>query len=139
MGTTSNATIVREFLDATFNRGDLSAMETGVATDHIDHGTDGDYAGRDRLIGEVKEYRAAFPDLKMTFEDQISERDRVVTRWTATGTNLGQFQGIEATGRQATVSGIFINRVVNGRITETWSDFDPLGLAQQLRSPKPTE
>jgi steroid delta-isomerase-like uncharacterized protein len=139
MGTTSNATIVREFLDAAWNRGDVSGIERLVAVDHADHGADGDDVGRDHLVEEVREYRAAFPDLKMSFEDQISESDRVVTRWTARGTNLGPFQGVAATGRQATVSGIFICRVVGGRITETWSSFDRFGLAQQLRSPKPTE
>jgi predicted ester cyclase len=61
-----------------------------------------------------------------------------VTRWRTTGTNIGQFQGRAPTGRQATVLGIFINRVVGGRITETWSSFDRFGLAQQLRSPEPT-
>jgi steroid delta-isomerase-like uncharacterized protein len=139
MGTTSNAAIVREFLDAAWNRGDASGMEMVVAADHADHGADGDDLGRNHLIEEVREYRTAFPDLRMTFEDQVSEGDRVVTRWTATGTNLGPFQGMAATGRQARVSGIFINRVVGGRITDTWSSFDRFGLVQQLRSPRPAE
>jgi steroid delta-isomerase-like uncharacterized protein len=132
MGMTSNAAIVCSLLDAVWNRGDFSAIETCVAADHVDHGSDGIDVGRAHMIPEANEYRTAFPDLQMTFEDQISESDRVVTRWTATGTNLGPFQGMPATGRPARVSGIFINRVVDGQITETWSSYDRLGLMHQL-------
>lgn len=138
MGTTANAAMVRDLLDALWNRGDVSGIETSVAADHADHGYDGTDVGRANLIEELGAYRTAFPDLRMTFEDQISEADRVVTRWTATGTHLGPFQGMPATGRQAKVSGIFINRVVAGQITETWSSYDRLGLAEQLRPARPT-
>jgi steroid delta-isomerase-like uncharacterized protein len=132
MGMISNATIVRELLDAIWNRGDLSGVETWVAADHADHGSNSIDVGVEHVTEEANEYRTAFPDLQMTFEDQISEADRVVTRWTATGTNLGPFQGVPATGRPARVTGIFINRVVGGQITETWSSYDRLGLMQQL-------
>jgi len=138
METTSNAAMVRDLLDALWNRGDVSWIETSVAANHANHGYDGIDMGRAHLIEDLDAYRTAFPDLRMTFEDQISEADRVVTRWTATGTHLGPFQGIPATGRQAKVSGIFINRVVGGQITETWSSYDRLGLAEQLRPARPT-
>ena len=138
MGTTANAAMVRHLLDALWNRGDVSGIETSVAADHADHGPDGIDVGRAHLIEELGEYRTAFPDLRMTFDDQISETDRVVTRWTATGTHLGPFQGLPATGRQARVSGIFINRVVGGQIIESWSSYDRLGLVQQLHSARPT-
>ena len=138
MGTTSNAEMVRDLLDAVWNRGDVSGIETSVAADHADHGPDAVDVGRAHMIEELAEYRAAFPDLHMTFEDQISEADRVVTRWTATGTQLGPFQGIPATGRQVKVSGIFINRVVGGQITESWTSYDRFGLAQQLHPARPS-
>jgi len=130
--------MVRHLLDALWNHGDVSGIETSVAADHADHGPDGTDVGRAHIIEELNDYRTAFPDLRMTFEDQISEGDRVVTRWTATGTHLGPFQGIPATGRQAKVSGIFINRVVGGQISESWSSYDRFGLAQQLHPARPT-
>jgi predicted ester cyclase len=40
--------------------------------------------------------------------------------------------GIPPTGKQATVTGISIGRVVNGKIVESWSNFDALGMMQQL-------
>ena len=94
--------------------------------------TDGDEVGRGHVTQAILAYRAAFPDLRMSFDDQISEGDRVVTRWTGQGTHLGELNGIPATGRAAKVWGIFIHRLVAGQITETWTSFDYLGLLRQL-------
>ncbi len=77
-------------------------------------------------------YRRAFPDTQFVIDEQIAEGDRVMTRWTAHGTHKGEFPGIPVTGRKAEVSGVQVDRFVNGKIVETWSVFDQLGLMQQL-------
>jgi steroid delta-isomerase-like uncharacterized protein len=74
----------------------------------------------------------AFPDLERTIEDLVAEGDKVVARWTAKGTNTGDFNGMPATGKYATSSGITIFRIADGRIVEEWSESDLLGLMQQL-------
>ena len=74
----------------------------------------------------------AFPDLERTVEDLVAEGDRVVARWSARGTNTGSFNGMPATGRTATSSGITIFRLQDGKIVEEWSESDMLGLLQQL-------
>ncbi len=80
----------------------------------------------------VSGYRTAFPDIRITVHDQVAEGDRAVTRWTAVGTHKGELWGLPPTGKQATVSGITIDRVENGRVAESWSNWDTLGLMQQL-------
>jgi predicted ester cyclase len=55
-----------------------------------------------------------------------------VTRWTATGTHLGDFRDIAPTGRQVTVSGVHIDRVDGDKIAERWEQFDLAGMLQQL-------
>ena len=65
-------------------------------------------------------------------EDQIAEDDKVVTRWTAVGSHQGELMGIPPTGRRVTVTGITINRIVGGKIMETWNNYDALGQLQQL-------
>jgi len=127
-----NAATVLEMLDAIWNRGDLSVLDTSVAEGHVDHNDGGDEIGRDLLAQGIDEYRAAFPDLRMIFDEQIADGDRVVTRWTASGTHQGTLQGIPATGRLARISGIFIHRLSAGIVTESWASFDRLGLLQQL-------
>lgn len=74
----------------------------------------------------------AFPDFNVTIEDQLSEDDKVVTRWTARGTHQGEFQGIRPTGKQSTVSGITISRYAGGKIVESWYEWDTLDMMQQL-------
>jgi steroid delta-isomerase-like uncharacterized protein len=74
----------------------------------------------------------AFPDLQFTLDDLLAARDKVVARFTARGTQTGEFQGIPATGRAAAVSGIAIYRLADGKIVEQWLEYDQLGLLQQL-------
>jgi steroid delta-isomerase-like uncharacterized protein len=74
----------------------------------------------------------AFPDLQVTVHDQIAEGDRVVTRWSATGTHSGDFMGHAATGKKVTIKAIHIHQVVGGRITTLWEEIDMLGLIMQL-------
>jgi steroid delta-isomerase-like uncharacterized protein len=82
-------------------------------------------------------FRAAFPDLQVTVEDQIAEGDKVVTRYTMRGTHQGAFMGLPPTGKHVTVSGIQIERVVQGQIVEHWRKSDDLGMMQQLGAVPP--
>jgi steroid delta-isomerase-like uncharacterized protein len=132
MQPSQNTKTVLDLLDAAWNRGDASAFDRAVAEDHIEHEPDGDEIGRDHLAETVLAYRAAFPDLRMSVDDQIAAGDRVVVRWTATGTHRGELNGIPATGRTAKVSGVFIHQLAGGQIAESWSMFDQLGLLVQL-------
>ena len=78
------------------------------------------------------EFRSAFPDFHVTIEDQIAEGDRVATRWTMRGTHEGEFRGISPTGKQITVTGIGIFRFSDGKVVESWDNFDQLGMMRQL-------
>jgi steroid delta-isomerase-like uncharacterized protein len=84
------------------------------------------------FFGFGRQWHAAFPDERTTFEDQVSEGDRVVSRMTSTAMHLGTFQGIPATGKRITVRGMWIDRIADGRIIERWGLLDTLGLLQQL-------
>jgi len=77
-------------------------------------------------------YRAAFPDLVMTVDAQYEDGDVVISRWTATGTQTGDLPSLPATGRRTTVSGILIDRYEGEQVAETWSNWDTLGMLQQL-------
>lgn len=76
--------------------------------------------------------RAAWGDWRMTVDEVMAERDRVMVRWTFHGTHQGEFHGLPPTGRQVTYSGINIFRVAGGRIAEIWDSYDRLWLWQQL-------
>jgi steroid delta-isomerase-like uncharacterized protein len=74
----------------------------------------------------------AFPDLQVTVEDLIEERDKVVARNTVTGTHQGEYMGLPPTGKSVTYHEIFICRFVNGRIAEVWGVVDVFAQMKQL-------
>ncbi len=129
-----NKAIVRRFFDEVWNQDDLAVADVVVTPDQVNHdpGLPGMPAGPEGLKYLVRTFRAAFPDLQFTVEDQVAEGDRVVTRWTMRGTNTGSFLGLPATGRSVAVSGINIDRLANGKLVEHWRSADQLGMLQQL-------
>jgi predicted ester cyclase len=76
--------------------------------------------------------RSGFPDLNFAIKEQISEGDKVASRFEWTGTHRGEFLGMPATGRPVRVWGIVIDRLENGRIKDTRIIMDSLGLMMQL-------
>lgn len=77
-------------------------------------------------------WKLAFPDLQTTVVQEIAEGDLVSVLWTATGTNPGEGNGLPATGKKVNARGITVWRIVNGKLTEEWSEFDQLRIMQQL-------
>jgi steroid delta-isomerase-like uncharacterized protein len=74
----------------------------------------------------------AFPDLHVAVEDLIAEGDKVVARNTVTGTHQGEYMGLPPTGKSITYNEIFIVRLADGRIAETWGIVDVLSQMRQL-------
>jgi steroid delta-isomerase-like uncharacterized protein len=77
-------------------------------------------------------YRQAFPDIAIDLEAVVAEGDDAATRWTAVGTHQGEFFGVAPTGRQITVRGMNFYRLRDGRVTDIWTQFDGLGMMEQL-------
>ena len=128
-----NKAVVRRFHDEVLNKGNLALIDELCSHDLVDHtappGLPPGVEGAKRTLGI---YLAAFPDLHVTMEDMIAEGDRVVVRWTASGTHKGDLMGIAPTGRRVTVTGIAIDRIAGGKTVEHWEVFDQMGLMQQL-------
>jgi steroid delta-isomerase-like uncharacterized protein len=81
---------------------------------------------------EAANVRRGFPDLESTIEDLIAERDKVVAHWRAHATHQGEYMGIPPTGNRVDFRGISIYRIEGGKIAESWSVSDLLGMMQQL-------
>ena len=88
--------------------------------------------GPEGLKASARGYREAFPDLKAKVEEMIGDGDLVATRWMCRGTHKGELFGIPPTGKQVTVTGITIDKYVDGKLAESWTNWDTLGLMQQL-------
>lgn len=81
---------------------------------------------------DVAEIRQAFPDYAGTNVDQISEGEKVANRFVFLGTHLGEFERVTPTGRRVEFVGHSIDRVVDGKIVESWVELDMLGVMEQL-------
>ncbi len=75
---------------------------------------------------------ATFPDQQVELHHVFGQGDLVATHWTVTGTHKGEFFGIPATDRKVAVEGMNVYRVVDGKVTDVWTQFDGLGLMEQL-------
>jgi steroid delta-isomerase-like uncharacterized protein len=141
MSTEENKAIVRRVNDEVWSEGHLDVIDELFADDFVATivGAPEQIRGPQGFREFVVMYRTAFPDLRLTVDEQFAEGETVVTRWTATGTNEGELMGMPATGKQATTAGININRVSGGKLVEGWGLFDQLGLLQQIGAvPVPT-
>jgi predicted ester cyclase len=119
MSTEENKALVRRYTEVVVNTGNLDDIATFIAPDYVEvynnvrHelGIDG---AREHILGVRRTYR----DLHVTIEQQIAEGDWVVSRITARGTHQGAWMGIAPTGKKVEITGVNINRIVNGRIVE---------------------
>lgn len=118
-----------------YNDGDLDAIDETCTADYVVHqppnpDTNGIQAHREATAA----LRQAFPDMHLSFDDEFAQGDRAVVRWTMTGTHTGQSPAVPVppTGRQVRVTGCAVDRVVDGKIAETWNYVDYLGMLQQL-------
>ena len=126
-------TFMQRVYDEAFNNGNLSVIDETYAHDYFNNGNlPGLPQGIEGVKTLIRVYRAAFPDLHIQVEDQVLEGDKVVTRWTSTGTHHGDLMGIPATGNQVNLQGVDVNRFANDRFVEGWVFFDRLTMMQQL-------
>ena|SRR5664279_5528532 len=129
-----NALVVRRFFDEVWTQGRLEVTEELLAPAHIHHLSGADLGGPTEVKALVAWLRSAFPDLRFVIEDEVTAGDRVVIRWTAVATHLGDYDGLPPTGRVVTWTGIDLVRLQDHRIVELWGNYDALGLQEQLRS-----
>jgi steroid delta-isomerase-like uncharacterized protein len=131
MSLEENKALVRRFYESAAT-GTLD--DELIAEDFLYHGPPmlGEVRGRDGFKQIMSVFRGAFPNFETTVEDVIAEEDRVAVRHTHHVTQSGEFAGIPATGKEATVSGIELLRVRDGQIVEFWHMDDFLALLQQL-------
>lgn len=124
----------RRFFEEIWNQGNFDELDELVSPDLVSHtnASPEPIRGPEGIKAFIGGFRAAFPDIRMTVEDQVAEGDTVVNRWTATGTHRGELMGISHTGKQVTVSGITIARYAGGRAVQSWAVADMLGLLQQI-------
>ena len=126
----------RRMVEEAFGQGKVEIVAEILDPDFVCHDPNsesGEVRGAETIKQEIEYFRNAVPDLTYTVEDQVSEGDKVVTRYTATGTHEGEFFGVAPTGNRIEMSGIQIDRFdENGKMVEEWPEYDLLGAMKQM-------
>jgi len=128
-----NKALIRRFVSEVINKANIDAIDEFVSPDFIElDPLPGQEHGRDGLKEKVSTMLEAFPGQQWVIQEQIAEGDKVVTRFMWAGTHQKEFFGLPATGKDVIVSGIEIDRVVNGQLVESQLLMDIMGLMLQL-------
>lgn len=132
MGTiTENKELARQFFEQIWNQGDETAIDRFIAENAA--GNDPRFGvGRESFRLAWRKWREAFPDINFAVQEIIAEGDTVVTRWRLTGTHLGEYLGVEATGVKVEVDGVSIDRIENGLVVSGFDAWDSLSFREQI-------
>jgi predicted ester cyclase len=125
MAASDSTELARHALEQVCSGSDASAAMGVYSEDFHDHVNAAEYRGHDGIRKSLGLYQLVFSDgdLAIRVEDQVTEGDRVASRWVAEGHNRG---------RPVRIWGIVISRIENGKIVEDWAASDSLDLVRQL-------
>ena len=133
MSVERNKGIVRRLFEV-WNTGNVDAVEELYAADFI-----ADYRpyaplrhGHDGIRSMVRRAHVAFPDFHEELEEMVAEGDKVVMRYTITGTQLGQWGPVSPTGKRVRFEEIVFLRFVDGKVAELRGLPDNLAALRQL-------
>jgi predicted ester cyclase len=132
MSENDNLELVRRRFEE-LDRGNFDILDELFSREYQLHPGDGSTAlSLEETKGLYRRLYEAFPDLAHTLEDQLADGDKVVTRWTATGTHKRDFLGVEATGESVTFSGINVYTVADGEFVQSDVSWDLLPVLRRL-------
>jgi predicted ester cyclase len=133
MGIEENKEVVRREIEEIRNKGNLNLIPDLFAPNYVYHQSgQQDEIGHKGLREHVERGRGAFPDLHLKIEDMIAVDDKVVVRYSSSGTHKGKIMGIAPTGNEISPTGISILRIENNMIVEEWCSHDMLTTLQQI-------
>jgi steroid delta-isomerase-like uncharacterized protein len=133
MATDQNKTLVSRFFDEMCNERKLNIADELFAANHVYHDPQSPTGpGPDGVRQVISPYQTAFPDAHWEVVETIIAGNDIVTRWKGSGTQKMELLGIAPTGKSVNVDGIWIHRIANNQIVESWNAWDTLGMLQQL-------
>jgi steroid delta-isomerase-like uncharacterized protein len=128
-----NVAVIGRFIEEVLNQGRLEVADEIVEENYVElDPLPGQRQGREGLKDIIATLRSTFPDMHWVIDETIASGDKVVTRFTWTGTQCGNFMGIPATDRAVKVKGVVIDRLSAGRMSDSRMLMDNVAMLQQL-------
>jgi predicted ester cyclase len=126
--------LVRRFYERIVNEDDLAIADEVLAPGYEDHTPIPlEVPGPEGFKRRIEQLRRTF-EIRIQLHDMVAEGDLVAFRWTITGKHIGDFAGISATQRDVTITGLNLERILDGKITQHWSEYDREALTRQVTS-----
>ena len=136
MSSDDNVQLMRRWFQEVWNEGRIQTVHELLSPDAVatgQRGAESQIRGPEEFEKFVREFRGAFPDIKVTVEDVFGAGDKVVLRWSAIMTHTGDAPGLPpASNRTVRSRGITIARFEEGKIVEGWDNWDQLGMLEQI-------
>ncbi len=122
---------------AMWGRGTSVAPEDILAAYYVNHQMPDVRGGTSTMSLEewkslIADFHEGFSDTAADILQQVAEGDFVATRWQLSATHTGDFRGLSATGKQATWTGVHTDRFADGKIAESWVDWDKYRFLEEL-------
>lgn len=119
MNIEDNKRVARRFIEEVVNTGNVERLPEFISPDcRESNDPTGQSVGLDSMRAHVLGVRKTYPDLRIAVEQQVAEGEWVATRITARATHLGDWLGIKPTGKLVVITGVNLDRIVNGLIVE---------------------
>lgn len=130
----SEEDLVLRFLKEVFDNKNVDAIDELIDANGVDHTPWPGYGStRDEVKRGLADFITAFPDLRVTVDDVITQGNKVVIRSTMSGTNTGEFMGMPATGKRVeNIGGIDIVEVKGSKLGDHWGYVDSPSMMAQL-------
>jgi predicted ester cyclase len=135
MLSSNNEALVCRAVESIWNRGDLDLADELFSPDYVNHyGLIADVVlGPEAIKISAALHRLAFPHLCVVVEDVSTDQGIVVVRWTASRGSSGRPDGRAVAAEQESLTGVTRSRFADGRIIESWTEWDRIGVLRELR------
>ena len=124
MSETKYKTVARSFVEEIFNERKTEAAKNFLTPDIAYHGMAEEVKGLEDFKKWVAEDLSAFPDMKITIEDEFGEENKVAIRWTLKATHEKDFADFPATHKKFETQGVEILHFEGDKIKEAWTICD---------------
>jgi predicted ester cyclase len=131
MSATDNKAIVRRYI-ALWERGDGAIADEILAPTYCDHSHPEWPPGTAGLKANLRDFHAAFSDVRVEVRQLIGEGDLVALHFQLGATHVGYFGRFPPTGKRVMYAGVDIARLAGGQMVELWSSADMLNWVRQL-------
>jgi steroid delta-isomerase-like uncharacterized protein len=111
--------------------GNFAGTAQLYTADFIAHGASANYT-LEQDLAATRSWRTAMPDLKVTVERTVADRDMVAVHWQVIGTNTVAAGGMPGKNDRIGIEGMTFFRFVRGRIAEEWTVLDIATLRKNL-------